>query len=463
MNLICRQSRLSGEVRIPGSKSHTIRAVAIASLARGESQIRTPLDSRDTQAAVAAYRALGAKIEAETDLWRIEGTAGDPRVPEDVLDVGNSGVTLHTAMGSCSLLRQGIAVLTGDEQIRRRPAGPLAASLTDLGARVRSTRGTGCAPFVVQGRLRGGETSVEGISSQYVSSLLINTPLADGDTVIRVPVLHEAPYVEMTLDWLRKHGIELEQEDLSAFWIPGGQEYRPVDRTIPADWSSATFFLGAGALGTNEIMLRGLDMDDIQGDKAVVEYIKDMGAEVEVEADGIRVRAGQLVGAEFDLNATPDALPTLAVLGCFAQGTTRLLNVPQARIKETDRIAVMAAELRRLGATVEELEDGLTIHQSALTGATVDGHGDHRVVMALAVAGCSIPGETVIRAPEAWAVTYPEFMDQMTALTERAAAGTDSVQKLPGAVTPPPRPQKDELQLIEQQLGGLGARISIEY
>jgi 3-phosphoshikimate 1-carboxyvinyltransferase len=407
---------LQGELRIPGSKSHTIRAVAIASLANGESVVREPLESNDTLAAVAAYRALGASIECHADRWLVEGTGGEVRVPEDVINVGNSGVTLRTALGSCALLRDGLAVLTGDEQIRRRPAGPLAASLNDLGASALSTRGTGSAPFVVRGRLRGGETSIEGSTSQYVTGLLINVPLADGDSLIRVLKLNEKPYVEMTVDWLRRQGIRLEQEGLEEFRVPGGQTYRPVDRSIPADFSSATFFLGAGALEANEILVCGLDMTDTQGDKAVVDYLRQMGAEIVVGEEGIRVRPGELVGCELDLNATPDALPTLAVLGCFARGTTRLVNVPQARIKETDRIAAMASELAKLGGRVEELEDGLIVHQRVLRGAEVDGYGDHRMVMALAVAGCAIPGTTVIHGAEAAAVTFPGFTDCMRGL-----------------------------------------------
>lgn len=313
-------------------------------------------------------------------------------------------------------------MLTGDEQIRRRPAGPLAASLNDLGAHVRSTRRTGAAPFVVEGRLRGGETSIEAVTSQYLSSLLINCPLSDGDTVIEVPVLNEAPYVGMTLDWLRRQGIRSEHEGLREFRIPGGQHYEPVDRAIPADFSSATFFLGAGALGENEIAVRGLDMNDAQGDKAVVGYLRQMGAEVTVSEDLIRVRAGELAGCEIDLNATPDALPTLAVLGCFARGATRLVNVPQARVKETDRIAVMATELGRLGGRVEELEDGLIVHESELKGAEVNGYGDHRVVMALAVAGCAVPGTTIVHGAEAAAVTYPEFTDHMISLGAQITA-----------------------------------------
>ena len=413
MKFVCRQSKLRGEVRIPGSKSHTIRAVAIASLAEGRSEIREPLVSNDTLAAVDAYRALGAEIEVQRGRWVVHGTGGKVRAPEDVIDVRNSGVTLRTALGACALLREGMAVLTGDEQIRRRPAGPLAHSLNDLGASVRSTRGNGAAPFVVEGRLRGGETFIEGTTSQYVTGLLISAPLADGDSRIHVTQLNEAPYVEMTADWLRRQGIAFEEQDLREFSVPGGQRYLAVDRAIPADFSSATFFLGAGALGENEIVMLGLDLTDTQGDRAVVDYVAQMGAQVRSRGSWIGVEAKELVGCEIDLNATPDALPMLAVLGCFARGTTRLVNVPQARIKESDRISVMAQELGKLGARVEEMEDGIVVHKSPLRGAEVDGHGDHRVVMALAVAGCAIPGETVVHGAEAAAVTFPEFAEYM--------------------------------------------------
>jgi 3-phosphoshikimate 1-carboxyvinyltransferase len=416
MNLVCTHSRLRGEVRIPGSKSHTIRAAAIAALADGESRIRAPLDSEDSRAAVGAYRALGAELETRPDLWRVAGVAGRPRAPEDVINVGNSGTTLRIALGSCALLGEGTAVLTGDEQIRRRPAGPLAESLNDLGAEARSTRGGGTAPFVVRGRLRGGETSIEAVTSQYVSSLLINAPLGDGDSVIHVPVLNEQPYIEMTLDWLQRQGIRLEREGLREFRLPGGQLYDSVDRAIPGDYSSATFFLGAGALGDNEIALLGLDPHDTQGDRAVVDYVRQMGAEIEAADGRLRVRGHALRGGEFDLNATPDALPMMAVLACFAAGETRLVNVPQARLKETDRIAVMARELSRLGARVRELDDGLIVEESPLRAAEVDGHGDHRVVMALAVAGCGIEGRTVVHNAQAMAVTYPGFADAMIAL-----------------------------------------------
>jgi len=416
MDWICEAASLAGSVEIPGSKSHTIRAVAIASLAEGESVIRQPLDSQDARSAVAAYRALGAEIETAADVWRIKGFAGRPQVPNDVIDVGNSGTTLNIAIGTCALLDEGAAVLTGDAQIRRRPSGPLAASLNDLGASVRSTRNNGCPPFIVEGPWRGGATAIEAVSSQYLTSLLLNAPLGKGNTRIEVTLLHEKPYVEMTLDWLRREGIVWHANGFAAFTVLGGQRYRAFDRRIPGDFSSATFFLAAGALPGNDVACVGLDMNDTQGDKAVVEYLRQMGAEIDIGSEAIRIRGNTLKGCDLDLNATPDALPMMAVMGCMAEGTTRLLNVPQARIKETDRIAVMRRELEKMGANIEELPDGLIIHGGALRGADVQGHGDHRVIMALAIAASRATGATRIHGADAVAVTFPAFADSLAGI-----------------------------------------------
>jgi 3-phosphoshikimate 1-carboxyvinyltransferase len=207
--------------------------------------------------------------------------------------------------------------------------------------------------------------------------------------------------------------VTLERDELRRFRVPGGQRYRPLDIRVPADFSSATFFLAAGALGRNDILVRGLDMNDTQGDKAVVDYLREMGADLVIGDDGIRVRPGELRGCELDLNATPDALPMMAVVACFARGTTALTNVPQARLKETDRIAVMREELGKMGAKIMEKPDGLVIEQSALHGTKVDGHDDHRVVMSLAVAATAIPGETRISTAEAIHVTYPTFVAEL--------------------------------------------------
>jgi 3-phosphoshikimate 1-carboxyvinyltransferase len=417
VNFVCRKSQLRGDVTIPSSKSHTIRAVAFAALADGTSRIVSPLDSADARSAATAFRALGAQIDCQPDVWTVRGTAGNPTAPDNVIDVGNSGTTTNIALGTAALVRDGLTVFTGDHQIRRRPSGPLLQAINDLGAWAESTRGNQCPPIVVRGRLKGGTTSIECPSSQYLTSLLVNCPLAEGDSVIRVPVLEEKPYVDMTLEWLERLGIKLERDGLSEFRVPGGQGYKAFERRIPADFSSATFFLCAGAIGGNAVTVHGLDLTDTQGDKAVLDYLKAMSATVEQLADGgIRVQGGSLKGCSLDLNATPDALPMMAVLACFAEGTTTLCNVAHARIKETDRIATMRAELTKLGARVTELPDGLRIEGSKLQGAKVDGHHDHRIAMALAVAGCSIDGETTVATAESATVTFPTFAQCLRAI-----------------------------------------------
>ncbi|MHC4592214.1 MAG: 3-phosphoshikimate 1-carboxyvinyltransferase, partial [Planctomycetota bacterium] len=276
-------------------------------------------------------------------------------------------------------------------------------------------QGNDCAPLVVGGGLRGGSVSIECPTSQYLSSLLIGCPLAQGDTTIEVPLLNEKPYVAMTLGWLNELGIDHEAaDDFSRFQIPGRQHYPAFERSVPGDFSSATFFLVAAAITGSRLFLRGLDMQDTQGDKAVVAMLAEMGCDVQVEPDGITVEGpDELEGATFDLNATPDALPAMAVAGCFAWGETQLVNVPQARVKETDRLAVMASELRKMGGTVEELADGLVIQGGGLRGAELHGHGDHRVVMALAVAGLAAEGPATVDSAEAVSVTFPSFVELM--------------------------------------------------
>ena len=411
MELRIEKSQLQGEVTIPASKSHTIRALIIASLAEGTSTIRRPLYSGDTASAVAACQSLGATIEQGVD-WTVQGTGGIIPPPSDVIDIGNSGTTLYLALAAAAL-GPGYAVFTGDEQIRQRPVQPLLEALQGLGAEAFSTRGNGLPPVVIRGPLQGGSVALHCPTSQYLSSLLLNGPLAAGDTEIQVLSLNERPYVQMTLDWLDRQGIHFVADGLEHFQIPGGQAYTPFDQAVPGDFSSATFFLCAAAITGSDLTLQGLDMNDSQGDKAVVEILEAMGAQVEAGSAGLRLRGGALQGGEFDLNATPDALPALAVVGCCAAGETRLVNVPQARLKETDRIAVMCDVLTRMGAQVEELPDGLILRPSRLQGAFLPGFGDHRVVMALAVAGLVAEGETVIDTAEAVEITFPDFVDLM--------------------------------------------------
>lgn len=419
MKLEVYHSELSGLVSIPGSKSHTIRAVAIASLASGKSRIRSPLVSGDTLSAVSCYRTLGAQIDTSYEAeWIVTGTSGKILNEHCHIDVGNSGTTLLLAVGSASLASpQAAIVMTGDDQTQRRPLGGLLNSLKDLGADGRSFKNNGCAPVEIRGTLKGGRTSIECFTSQFLSSLLLACPLAEADSHISVPLLNEPDYAKMTLDWLDRQGIRYKRNEMKEFFIPGGQSYTALDVPIPADFSSATFFLCAGALAGKEITLTGLDFTDSQPDKAVVDYLKQMGAHIESSPNGLTLVKSRLKGTDIDMNRTPDALPAMAVTAAFAEGTTRFLNVPQARKKETDRIACMAAELKKLGAEVEELPDGLVVHGGKpLHSAHLDGRGDHRIVMALSLAGMMLNGQTVIDTAEAMSITFPTYACLMQSL-----------------------------------------------
>ncbi len=418
MKLYSQQSKLNGTVAIPGSKSHTIRAVAIASLASGRSTIRVPLSSSDTLSAVDCYRMLGATIDTtDSNAWIVDGVSGKPTLPAETIDVGNSGTTLRVALGSAGLASADQScTFTGDHQIQSRPLGPLAEALSNLGARCESVKGNGKAPVKIQGGLQGGRTTLEAPTSQYLTSLIMACPLAPQDTDIDVTLLHEAGYVQLTLDWLDKQGIQYQHKNMKTWHIPGNQSYRAFDLPVPADFSSATFFLCGAALFGGEVLLTGLDFNDSQPDKAVADYLKAMGARMEDTPEGLKVYGGPLTGIEIDMNGTPDALPAMAVTAALAHGTTRLVNVPQARNKETDRIACMAQELTKLGAQVEELPDGLVIQGGQLKAAPVQGHHDHRIVMALALAGMAMDEPCKIDTAEAMNVTFPTFVELMTGL-----------------------------------------------
>ena len=415
MQLKVRKSRLKGSVSIPASKSHTIRAVAVASLAKGPSRIINPLISSDTLSAVVCYKALGADIDStDNTCWKVIGTGGNIKTPADIIDVGNSGTTLRIAAGSAALVKGNNKIrFTGDEQIRSRPIKPLLESLSDLGAKGFSINNNGKAPIEITGTLKGGRTTLECITSQYLSSLLLCCPLADGDSEINVTLLNEPDYVQMTLDWLDKQGIKYQNDKMKKFLIPGNQNYNGFESPVPADFSSATFFLCAAALIGDEVTLTGLDFNDSQPDKAVVDYLKAMGADIQIDNNSVTVKSAPLKGVEIDMNRTPDALPAMAVTAAFAQGKTKLYNVAQARNKETDRINCMAEELRKLGIVAEELPDGLIIEGGKAKAAALKGRSDHRIVMALSIAAMAIEGTSVIDTAEAMNVTFPNYAELM--------------------------------------------------
>lgn len=405
------RSALEGTIVTPSSKSHTIRALLIATLADGVSTIEDALLEGDGKSALDAAVALGAEIEVKNDgTLVLKGIGGDFSKGKEDIFMGNSG-TGTRLFTSAAALGEKKRVFDGDSSLRSRPMKPLLDALKELGAHYEIKSENGHIPYSIKGPLKGGETTVDGLTSQYLSSLLLTAPLIENDTVVNVLNLHEKPYVKITLWWLDKMGIKYEEsDDMSTYKIFGSQKYNTINSRIPGDFSSATFGAVAALVTKTKLKIDNIDFTDPQGDKEVFTCIEKFGGIVE-RGDGFALvdGRGSLKGCEIDLNTMPDALPALSVLGCLVDGETRLVNVKQARIKETDRIAVMHEELTKLGADIEELEDGLVIRNSKLKGAKVNGHDDHRVVMALALAGMVADGETEVDTAEAAAVTYPTF------------------------------------------------------
>ena len=420
MRLSVNKHMISGAVSVPGSKSHTIRALVIATLAKGTSIIKSPLVSADTLSSLSAASALGAWIKRGDDsVWTISGTGGNLLPPAGTINMGNSGTGIKLFAAMASLSPHKIA-FDGDDSLRSRPMNPLLEALALLGVKSLAAEGGKC-PFHVQGPMQGGQTLVEGKSSQYLSALLLSAPLAPNDSVIIVDHLNEVPYVDITLDWLRRQQIEFRRTpDYSRFEIPGKQMFKPFSVQIPGDFSSACFPMVAAAVTGGALTLDNLDFKDAQGDQKVVDYLIQMGAKITRTENGIQLKAGtKLKAVELDLNDTPDALPILCVAAACARGRSVFKNVAQARIKETDRIHCMRVELEKMGIQVEEFEDGLAVTGGKLHGAVVDSYLDHRIAMSLAVAGLAVedPQETtVIDGAECISVTYPGFIRDFKAL-----------------------------------------------
>lgn len=418
MNVTIEPGTLSGRVAVPGSKSHTIRALLIAALAHGTSRITGALDSEDTAACIRVLQAMGVRVDARSADGSLEidlvGSAGRLSPPKATLDCANSGTTLYLAL-SLAALEPFPVRFTGDAQLQRRSAGPLLAALEATGARVDRENGD-CVPLTVTGPVAGGPVTIECRTSQYLSSLLLAAPLCERGMQITVPLLNERPYVEMTLGWLEEQGITVARDGWTRFNVPGGGRYEGFTRRVPADFSSATFFFAAAAATGSRLTLDGLEMSDTQGDKEVVHVLEHLGCRVETDAHSLTITGpGVLAGGEVDLNAMPDALPALAVAGTRCRKELRLVNVPQAREKETDRIAVMAQAINGLGGRAEELPDGLVVHPQRLRGGRADSAGDHRVAMALTVGGLCAEGAVTVTNAEVASVTFPGFYDRLAA------------------------------------------------
>lgn len=419
MKTYCIQrSSLKGVLSVPPSKSQTMRALLFAAMAQGVSTIREPLLSPDIEAMIKALRFLGAEIcRKDSATLFVQGVAGRPFSREGVIDCSNSGQVLRFVGALCSLT--GVrTVLTGDSSLcTRRPVQPLLNALRELGAFANSTQGNGHAPIEIKGPLSSGECFLEGQDSQPVSALLMLAPFLEGTTQIFVEDPGELPWIDLTLSWLDRLGIPYENRGYTHYTVEGGQKFSGFDYTVPGDFSSAAFPLSAALVTDSQLRIENIDLQDSQGDKKILRILSDMGARIEVFPNAIEVAKGScLQGRDIDCNEIIDALPILAVIACFSKGTTRLFNAKIARKKECDRIFATARELKNLGACIIEHEDGLSIHQAPLVGARVETYRDHRMVMALTVAGMAAQGKTYVTGAEAADKSYPCFFEEMQRL-----------------------------------------------
>ena len=404
-----------GAVTVPSSKSRAHRLLICAALSREESRIRCRGLSDDIWATVRCLRALGAEIEEENEVLRVKPIRALPG-EECLLPCGESGTTLRLLLPVLGAL--GVrAVFRREGRLPQRPLAPLDRELSAHGMGLREEG----ALLHVEGRLRPGAFCLPGnVSSQYISGLLLALPLLEGESRLRVvPPVESGPYIAMTEDALRLAGLSFEKKETD-YAFPGGE--RPClsgPHTVEGDWSNAAFFLCMGALSRRGLLARGLDLRSLQGDRAVLALLRDFGAEVREEEDGILVRRGKLRGLEIDAAPIPDLIPVLSVLAAGAEGDTRIRNAARLRLKESDRLKSTAALLRGLGGSVEELADGLVIHgRGSLTGGAADSAGDHRIAMAAAVAACLCEGPVELSGAESVAKSYPLFWEDLQKLEE---------------------------------------------
>ena len=409
---------VSGTIRPPGSKSLTNRALVVAALAEGTSHLTGVLDSRDTQVMIDSLRRLGIAVEhSPADCSAVvSGCSGRPPVAVADLWLENSGTSIRFLTALCALGR-GTFRLDGNARMRERPIGDLLASLRQFGISVAAELGTDCPPVVLTSDgLRGGTTTVNAdVSSQFLSAILMAAPCAAAPVEIRLAgEMVSEPYVEMTWKVMSQFGVHVDRDEPGRYLVRP-QSYRGRRYDIEPDASAASYFFAAAAVTGGEITVEGLTANALQGDVFFVKALERMGCEVTWNADSITVRGRELRGIDIDMNAISDTAQTLACVAPFATGPTRIRNVAHMRHKETDRVAAVVTELQRLGLSVEEHPDGMTIHPGPLQPGTVATYDDHRMAMSFALLGLRVPG-IVIADPGCTSKTYPHFFDDLDRL-----------------------------------------------
>jgi len=415
-NIFLYPSKVNGAVKVPSSKSHTLRAILFAALAEGKSTIYDPLDSLDTKAMLTAVTSMGAKVLSSHPLT-IEGVKGVVRFNSTKIHAENSGIVgrFFTPLAALSMQKM---YITGDESLKlRRPVEPLLKALQSKQVKVTYTEKKGHFPFWIEGTFFPDKIEVEGSDSQIVSALLLSASFQKKPLEIFVKNPGETPWIDMTLYWLDKMGVTYEQKNYSYYKVQGKMLSAFTYQT-PGDFSSA-LFMAIAALLAGEVTLKNLNLEDPQGDKIVFSWLKQMGGKIFWEKNRVKVKESCLEGGTFDGSLAIDALPILAVLGCYSKRGIRIENCEMARFKESNRIDAIASQLRKMGGKVETGKDFLHSYPSMLKGAKVYSFKDHRIAMALAIASLKAKGKTEIEDIACVAKTYPHFFHDLKRLLKK--------------------------------------------
>lgn len=423
-------SAVTGSIRVPGSKSITNRAILCAAMASGRSLLTGVLDSEDTTVMVEAWKTLGLDVtwDKVKCTLEIEGCQGQPKKPFGDLHIANSGTTIRFLTAALAATH-GKYTLDGVPRMRERPIGDLIDGLKRLGADVQSTnsKNPNCPPVqIIAKGLQGGVTEVAGdVSSQFLSGLMMAAPYAASAVCIRVVgELVSKPYVDMTSQVMRSFGISIEAsayENGHQYQVRAPQCYAACQYDIEPDASAASYFLAAAAITQGTVRVEGLGLNALQGDVHFAKVLETMGCSLKTGPDFLEITGSALHGIDVDMNSISDTVQTLAAVAVFAKGPTRVRGVAHNRHKETDRIADLATELRRVGAMVEEHEDGLTIIPGQLQAADLHTYRDHRMAMSLSLIGLRLPG-TRILDPRCTEKTYPHFFEDMGILIGQTPA-----------------------------------------
>lgn len=410
---------LKGQIKAPPSKSYTIRSLISASL-DGNAKILNPLHSEDTEAAIRALSSLGAVITRENDSGlKVVGFKGVPLLRKGKINVGESGTLLRMILPIVAL-GTGKFLVNGEGTLLKRSNRPIAQALMTLGINIKGRDNEFRLPIVIEGKgyIRGGKVSASAkMSSQTISSLLNIAPLAKEDvTIIVKDRVVSKPYIDITIEVLEQSGIKVENDRYRKFFVKSGQSFKPKrDFVIHGDYSSAAFIIAAACLIKSQAVITDI-MNDKQGDRRIIDILNKMGAKIEYSHNQIKINGPfELKGIDVDCSDTPDLVPVLAAVGCFAKGRTKIFNIAHLVHKESNRIIAPATQLQRLGAKIYIGRDSLTIKQSLLTGGRVSSCFDHRIAMALAVVGLKT-GNLIIERADCISKSYPDFVSDMQSL-----------------------------------------------